>query len=84
MTTKPDKHDHPAPELTDEVLQAIAQERYRAKEKKFDEGITKLSEETGFTLAPMLILPGGEQILLSSWLKAHNIQAVPHIKIIPK
>lgn len=62
------------------LLEAEANKRMEA----YNNGLVALTEQTGFAVAPALELPGGELVLLSSWLAATGIKANPRLKIVPK
>lgn len=68
------------PELT--KAQTVIKEAEQAQVQRFNDGLVSLVKETGYAVAPALIYPNGEIVLLASYLKAHNIQLTPTIQIV--
>lgn len=68
--------------LTPAEARTILETEAQAKAQRFNDGLVSLAKETGYTVAPAVIFPNGEIVLLASYLKAHNIQLTPTIQII--
>lgn len=68
--------------LTAAEARAILETEAQAKAQQFNDGLVSLARETGYAVAPAVIFPSGEIVLLASYLKAHNIQLQPTIQIV--
>lgn len=68
------------PELT--KAQTVIREAEQAQVQRFNDGLVSLVKETGYAVAPAVIYPNGEIVLLASYLKAHNIQLQSTIQIV--
>lgn len=68
------------PELT--KAQTVIKEAEQAQVQRFNDGLVSLVKETGYAVAPAVIYPNGEIVLLASYLKAHNIQLQSTIQIV--
>lgn len=67
------------------ILEAEAQaesKRVQKEMQRFNDGLVSLVKETGYAVAPALIYPNGEIVLLASYLKAHNFNLQPTIQIV--
>lgn len=69
-------------DLTPIKARAILETEAQAKSQQFNDGLVSLARETGYGVAPAIIYPSGEIVLLASYLKAHNIQLQPTIQIV--
>lgn len=68
--------------LTAIEARTILEQEAQAKVQQFNDGLVSLAKETGCGVAPAIIYPNGEIVLLASYLKAHNIQLQPTIQIV--
>ena len=80
MTDKPKEPTNGT--LTATEARAILETEAQAKMQQFNDSLISLVKETGYAVAPAIIYPNGEIVLLSSFLKAHNIQLQPTIQIV--
>ena len=68
--------------LTATEARAVLEAEAQAKMQLFNDSLVGLVKETGYAVTPAVIYPNGEIVLLSSFLKAHNIQLQPTIQIV--
>ena len=68
--------------LTAAEARAILESEAQTKMQQFNDSLISLVKETGYAVAPAVIYPNGEIVLLSSFLNAHNIKLQPTIQII--
>ncbi len=62
----------------------LIQEEQGQKMLRFQQGMAELVTETGFLVVPGIKLPGGEEVLLHSFLQAMGITAEAALIIVSK
>jgi len=72
----------PARAITpDDAREVLVRER-EARLREFNAKMVELTREYGCRVAPLVTLPGGEQISLASFLKMMGIEASPGLQIV--